>query len=214
MYTILYIDEDITDVHRFERVLEGEFEIRPINFEDINFSDLMNELENRDFDYLIVDYDLNEKSNCGFNGDEVVKSFSKKFPHFPVILLTNFDARAISEVTDFDLEKIHSKTDYEDDKKQSFIKRIHKQIETYIKNKEDGEIRLKNLINKKESSNNLNAAEEEELMKLDVFLEEVLGGELVKIPEIIRHPSNDTKIVQLLEKTDILITKLQQYETV
>jgi hypothetical protein len=213
-YTILYIDEEKTALHSFERALGTDFEIKSVDFTDLTLEKLILILDERDFDYLVIDFNLNEKSGCGFNGDDVLADFTKKFPHFPVMLLTNFDDQAVVSIQGFDTEKIHNKKEYGDEAlKDAFIKRIKRIIDDYKKQNTNAEARIAALIQKKASGEVLNAAEEEEAIKLDTFLDEVLDGEAKKIPDQIKE-SNEEKIGLLLDKTDTLITKLEEYENI
>lgn len=212
--TILYIDDEITHTHQFERGLSDDFEIQTIDFNNLTEEVLASRLDERSFDYLIVDYHLHEKSNCGFNGDKVVVEFSRKYPHFPVMLLTNYDNQAITNIVGFDLEKIHSKHEYTDEHlKDAFVKRINRKVKEYRELIKNAEEKIELLIKKKADGEVLDALEEEEIIELDSFLDEILDGESKKIPDQIKE-TNEEKISSLLDKTDKLITKLEEYEGV
>ncbi|MFA7285401.1 MAG: hypothetical protein WC011_00935 [Candidatus Paceibacterota bacterium] len=214
-YTLMYIDEESAEMDRMERNLGSDFEIKNIDFTDITFDKLTTILDKREFDYLIVDFNLNERSNCGFNGDDVLVNFTKKFPHFPVMLLTNFDHRAVASVKNIDTEKIHNKKEHSDtDLKMAFIKRIKGKIIEYKERNSQAETRAEELIHKKNSGAEMNINEEEELIKLDTFLDEVTAGDASIIPSQMKELSNETKLLSLLEKTDALISKLENYEAV
>lgn len=208
MDTILYIDDQDRDLHRLQRALDGQFEVKTINPRGIAFQELMVSLKEKDFDYLIVDYRLNN-SGCGYDGDEIAKAFSREFPHFPLMLLTTHENGALEEVAGFDLTKIRPKKDIG---KETFPLLIRRQIEKYNNDAEEKATELEQLIDRRQSGVELNAEEEDNLLKLDVFLEEVLGIDSPDVPEHLRHPSNDAKITALLNKTDALIAKLERYE--
>lgn len=211
----MYIDDSSDDTNRLIRHLSSEFEIKTINLEGHTIVSLMEILDAKDFDYLIVDYTLNERLNCGFNGDEILINFSKKFPHFPIMLLTNFDHRAIVSIEDIDTEKIHNKKEYTDDElKNGFVKRIQGKVTDYKRKGEHAETRISELLLKRNSGTSLDITEEEELLKLDTFLDETLAGDATRIPDQVLEKTNETKLVALLEKTDALINKLEAYETV
>lgn len=213
-YKVLYIDDEKTDSDQFERNLTGELTVQTIDFINTSYDEIVSFLEKKDFDYLIVDYHLHEKSNCGFNGDKIVVEFAIKFPHFPVMLLTNYDNQALTNVEGFDLEKIHSKREYIDDHiKEAFVKRIKRKVDEYRSSVQHAEERIEELAEKKNSGEILNAEEEDEVIKLDTFLDEVLSGESKKIPNQIKE-TNEEKIHLLLEKTSNLISKLENYEKV
>lgn len=213
-YTILYIDEDQSAVNRFIRYFESDFIIKEGFYPDITLEKLIPVLDNKEFDFLVVDSNLNEKSGCGFDGQEILKYFTKKFPHFPVILFTNYDDKAVIEIQDFDINKIYSKrelTNKED--REVFIKKLKRMIDEYREQNDNAESRITKLIDKKNSGETLNAAEEDEIIKLDTFLDETLDGDTKKIPDQIKE-SNEEKIDLLLNKTDELIIQLKKYEEV
>jgi hypothetical protein len=214
-YTIMYIDDSSDETYRLVRNLNSEFEIKTTDLVGHTLDSLMEILDAKDFDYLIVDYTLNERLNCGFNGDEILVNFSKKFPHFPIMLLTNFDHRAIVSIKDIDTEKIHNKKESMDDElKSGFIKRIQGKIADYKEKSEHAETRVAELIQKKNSGNEISITEEEELIQLDTFLDEVSAGDASVIPAQMKEGSNETKLTSLLEKTDALIAKLENYEAI
>jgi DNA-binding NarL/FixJ family response regulator len=213
--TIFYVDEELTDSHQFERKLGEDFNVSTVNFEGLTFESLVEQLSEKDFDYLIVDYHLNEKSNCGFNGDEVIKAFLEKFPRFPTMLLTNHDQHAVDSAEGLDVDTIHNKKEYiEDERREVFIKRINAKISQYREANEEAETKIILLIQKRQSGEDLTANEEDELIKLDAYLDETLAAESPVIPDDIKTPTNAKRITELLEKTDSLIDRLNQYENI
>lgn len=170
----------------------------------------MGTLGERNFDYLIVDYQLNE-SGCGYNGDDIVKSFSGHFPHFPLILLTTFENGALEEVDDFDFNKIHAKTEIN---KPEFALRLNRQIKAYRERTQQSEDELELLVERRRAGETLSAEEEQRLLDLDTFLDEVVGRDGQEPPEHLRNPTNDAKITKLLAKTDALLNKLERYEAI
>lgn len=212
-YKVLYVDEDKAENNRFVRRFVDDFSVETVDFEGITFDNLANRLEEKDFDYLVVDFQLNEKSNCGFDGDAVIKDFLSKFPHFPVMLLTNHDEGAIEGVAGLDVEKIHSKKEYtSDDFKAAFAKRMKAKIDDYKKQITEAQERVQHLISKKSSGEELTADEEAEIIRLDTFLDETLGAETRTIPAEMKSMTNTQRLETILEKTDRLIEKLKEYE--
>jgi DNA-binding NarL/FixJ family response regulator len=213
-HKVLYVDEDPAENNRFTRSFVNDFVVDTVDFEGITFDQLAAQLEEKDFDYLVVDYHLNEKSNCGFDGDAVIKNFVAKFPHFPTMLLTNHDEGAIEGIADFDVEKIRSKKEYTSDEfKVAFTKRMKAKIDEYKKQNTEAQERVQQLIEKKNSGQELTAEEEVEVIRLDTFLDETLGAESPKIPDEMKSTTNTQRLETILEKTDSLIEKLKEYET-
>lgn len=215
-YRVLYIDEDPRENNRFERNFVNDFDVSTVDFEGITLETLSSQLEERNFDYLIVDFHLNEKSGCGFNGDEVLQGFLTKFPDFPAMLLTNYGEVAIEQVKDFDAEKIRSKKEYlTDEFKQVFTMRVKAKIDEYRNKNSEAQIRIEELLAKKATpGQELTAEEENELIQLDSFLDESIAGDARKIPEEMKSMTNTNRLETLLNKTDELIEKLKKYETV
>lgn len=213
-YKIFYIDDDKSAVNQLIRSFGNDFEILDGFSPNIIFETLIPVLDERNFDFLLVDSNLNEKSGCGFNGERVIKYFTKKFPHFPLMLFTNYDDQVVTEIENFDINKIYSKRELTEKKaKDVFIKKIKRIVDEYKETTEHAEKRLIELLEKKKAGSTLNAEEEQELIELDTFLDEVLEGETVQIPDQIKA-SNEDKIDSLLKKTDDLIEKLDKYEKV
>lgn len=211
---VLYIDDDPVDNDQFIRHFDLDFEIRTIDFADITLDKLLEELDEGGFDYVIVDYHLNDKSACGFNGDEVLNSFLAKFPRFPAMLLTNHDEQALEKARDLDVEKIQSKKDYINNK-DIFIKRIKLKIDQYHQKNKEYEDQIIDLLNKKNSEQELTANEENDLIKLDNLVEETLGLDAHKVPKnIMFSKTNTKKLDSLLKKTDQLIDTLKAYEKI
>lgn len=212
MYKIIYVDDEPTDIHRFERDMDGVFDVKTFQIVGSTIlEDLVEELTTSTFDYLIVDFHLNDKTNCGYNGDAILKAFLEKLPHFPAMLLTNYDESAIKTAKDLDVDKIHSKFSNEDETRL-FVTRVETKIEQYQKQKEVASSRLIEL-KEKANSETLTINEEEEALELDTFLEETLDAQSPDLAKSILS-TNGSRLDRLLQKTDLLIEKLEQYENI
>lgn len=213
MYKVIYIDDELTDIHKFERDMDGVFDVKPIQIkQDTVLEDLIAELTSDIFDYLIVDFHLNDRTNCGYNGDKILKRFLDALPYFPAMMLTNFDENAIKSAKDLDVDKIHSKFST-DDEQRLFVTRVEAKIEQYRERKKHAIERLLQLKAKARSDEPLTANEEEEAIELDTFLEQTLDAQSPDIAKAILS-SNSSRLDDLLTKTDSLITKLEEYEDV
>lgn len=211
MYRIAYIDDDTRDIHKFERDMENIFKVKAVQIQrDTVLQDLVKKLIDWNFDYLIVDFHLSERTGCGYNGDEVLKLFLDELPHFPAMLLTNFDENAIESAKNLDVDKIHRKVS-NDEQLSLFVARVKAKIEQYREDRKNKESRLIEL-KEKSAADDLTAKEEEEAIKIDTFLEQTLG----KSPDLAKTvlSSNSSRLDTLLTKTDSLIEKLEQYENI
>ena len=213
-YKILYIDDERSDFLKLKRDMGEYFEIEEGFTSGITLETLIPILDERDFDFLIVDSNLNDKTGCGFNGKDVLQYFTKKYPHFPVMLFTNYDDQAVAEIDDFDLNKIYSKRQLLHEKdREVLIQKINKIIKTYEDDIKEAEEKITKIIEKKKEGKDLTAQEEDEAIELDTFLDEILDGSSPLVPQQLKA-SNEEKIDQLLNKTDDLINKLKKYEKV
>lgn len=213
MYKIVYIDDEPSDIHKFERDMENIFDVEPLQVvRETALDDLVTQLTNATFDYLIVDFHLTDKTNCGYNGDEILKGFLDKLPHFPAMLLTNFDESAIKSAKDLDVDRIHSKFSSEDELRV-FVTRVETKIEQYQVRRKAANDRLIQLKEKASTDNGLTVNEEEEALELDTFLEETLDAQSPELAKSILS-TNSSRLDTLLEKTDALIEKLKGYESI
>ncbi len=212
---VMYIDEDEGEIRQFKRKFIDVFEVETVDFSDIQFSNLIDKLSEKEFDYLIVDYHLNEKSGCGFDGDAVLIDFLRRFPHFPTMLLTNQDQGAIESVKGLDIEKVRSKKEYlSDELRPAFSARIIAKVEQYQNDIKEAEEKLEQLAQKRATDIGLSADEEDESIRLDDFLDEILDADARGIPKEVLTSTNDTRLGELLTKTDDLINRLKAYEDI
>jgi DNA-binding NarL/FixJ family response regulator len=215
-YTILYIDEEPEEVRTFKWRLRKDFKVETIDPADKDLEEILEILDTSSFDYLIVDFDLNETSNIGYDGDTVLNAFLNKYPDFPSMLLTNHDQAAIENATDLDVERIRSKSEYngeDEGLRESFIKRIKAKVTQYKNEHIKKENRLQELVTKRENGEELSAEEEGELIGLDTYLDTSLGGNPNPIPEEFKTTTNIERLNSLLGKTDTLLEEIEKYES-
>lgn len=98
-YKIGYIDEDSTQVTRYEMRLRPYFEV--VGFEitpGLELKDLLIQVYNSDIDLLMIDFLMNDKGVLTYNGDEVAREFEEIKPRFPMIIFTNRESDAFPQV--------------------------------------------------------------------------------------------------------------------
>jgi len=212
---LMYIDEDSGEVRQFKRKFLDVFEVETVDFTDIQLPSLLTKLNEKQFDYLIVDYHLNDMSGCGFDGDVILVDFLKRFPHFPTMLLTNQDEGAIESIKGFDVEKVRSKKEYlSDELRPAFSARIKAKVGQYQRGIREAEEKLEQLAEKRALGTGLSADEEDESIRLDDFLDETLDANARTIPKEVISSTNETRLGELLTKTDDLIERLKKYEDI
>lgn len=213
MPTICYIDEEQRDIDSFVFAMEPYFKVNDIHVtQELSIADLFDKIRAEKFDYLIVDYYLNEYSGAGYRGDRVILGFLKEYTGFPVMLLTSDDKRAINMAEGIDVDIIHDKTEYSEDV-DLFVERVTKKIEQYKSRHMQAEAELISII-QKSSQTQLTAEEEERRNELDTFLDESLDGSSKTVTITEKSTSNAEKLTALIDKTDALIARLSNNEKV
>ena len=171
-YSIGFVDEDPQEIRRYANRLE------PVGFNVIDYGiekglkldELLNRIYDSEIDLVMVDFLLNERGILGFNGDQVIREFKKIKPEFPMIIFTSKDKQAYPAVDDVNL--IYDKArirDY-DAELQRFITVLSKNIEKYRNDIKQREDRIKELIAKRESGEELDAEEKSNLYRLQFEL--------------------------------------------
>lgn len=213
MRTICYVDEEARDIDSFIFAMEPYFKVKDIHVQSsTEFTTLLDEILTEKFDYLIVDYYLNEYSAVGYTGDDVILEFSRRYKEFPVMLLTSDDKRAINMAEGIDVEIIHDKREYSEDV-DTFVERVNKKIDKYNKDQATAEEELI-ALNQKAQDSELTAVEEQRRNELDSFLDESLGAAAKTVTLTEKETTNALRLTELIDKTDALIQKLSKDERV
>lgn len=98
-YKIGYIDEDITQVEKYERELRPYFDLIGYNItEGLELGDLLKQVYESNIDLLLVDYLMVDNGILTYNGDTVAREYQEIKPGFPVIVFTNREADAFPQV--------------------------------------------------------------------------------------------------------------------
>lgn len=201
-YKIAYIDEDQSDIRRFQRFSYNYFDVFPIVPKD-NILDTCNEILESHVDAIISDFDFAEQlSTVHYDGTDLVSLFLKKREGFPVFILTSYEDDAISKGEDVNI--IYEKKEMDGGEK--FLERVKAQIEKYKHKLETEENRLLELI-AESKKRKLDAFEKEELSELDSKIEKALDKES-RISNILRDDKEASDLSELLKKVDELTKTL------
>lgn len=128
-YKIGYIDEDLTQVTKYERDLRNYFDV--MGFEitpGLELNSLLKQVYNSDIDLLMVDYLMVDKGILTYNGDEVARAYEEIKPRFPVIIFTNEESQAFPHVDNPNI--IYDKSKVKEDVKH-FAEILNKNILSY-----------------------------------------------------------------------------------
>lgn len=201
-FKIAYIDEDQSDIRRFQRFSYNFFEVVPIIPKD-SIEETCNEIIESHVDAIVSDFEFAEQiSTVHYDGTDLVSLFLKKREGFPVFILTSYEDDAISKGEDVNI--IYEKKEM--DEGEQFLERVKAQIEKYKHKLETDEKRLLELI-AESKKRKLDALEREELAELDSKIEKALDKES-RISNILREDKETSELSELLKKVDELAKSL------
>lgn len=201
-FKIAYIDEDQSDIRRFQRFSYNFFEVVPIIPKD-SIEETCNEIIESHVDAIVSDFEFAEQiSTVHYDGTDLVSLFLKKREGFPVFILTSYEDDAISKGEDVNI--IYEKKEM--DEGEQFLERVKAQIEKYKHKLETDEKRLLELI-AESKKRKLDALEREELAELDSKIEKALDKES-RISNILREDKEASELSELLKKVDELAKSL------
>lgn len=207
-YTICYVDENATEVADFIGEMEPYFDVIETTVQDgEKLDELVERLRVKEFDYLVVDYHLNQDINLDFDGDAVIKKFTSIFKGFPCMLLSSDGKGAIAHSEGVSADIVRDKSEVYDSKlREVVLGRINKAIRQYKTQLIEAEARYKVLRDKKEKTG-LTLEEESEATKLNELLDSSLDASASLVPIDI---TNGNRLIELIQKTDNLIKKIEQ----
>lgn len=201
-FKIAYIDEDQSDIRRFQRFSYNFFEVVPIIPKD-SIEETCNEIIESHVDAIVSDFEFAEQiSTIHYDGTDLVSLFLKKREGFPVFILTSYEDDAISKGEDVNI--IYEKKEM--DEGEQFLERVKAQIEKYKHKLETDEKRLLELI-AESKKRKLDALERDELAELDSKIEKALDKES-RISNILREDKEASELSELLNKIDELAKSL------
>lgn len=212
-YKIGYIDEDISQVKKYQRRFRKYgFDVIGYNFDNkMSLEELMNQVYSSDIDLLMIDYKLNETNKVTFNGEEVASTFYDKKPLFPHIVFTNKVDQAEPFVEDwkiiFDKDEIFSEDKDDENKVQKFITTLKKSIDQYRKHIKKRKDEISSLLEKGKTKN-LNSNEKHTLLKLQKELKLLDNTQIYEVPSYLLIPQNIAIIDDLKKNAEELLQKL------
>ena len=216
-YKIIFIDEQQTEHDNFKDYIDEHVDLDltiETEFPKGSIEEMVNSIVEERPDAVITDYLLNDikediKYNVPYSGAELVDALCEQKQGFPCFIMTSHDSEAISQSEDVNIVYVKKLLVNGNDKlgKTSFIEKVIEQIKHYQIRIQTSESRIQELLAKREKEP-LNCQEEDELIKLDSFLESAVDKK-GSIPEEYKKLSNLQKISDLIEKADILIAKLE-----
>ena len=198
-YRIGYLDEDEGYQAKFYQAFKNEFDIKILPIENINnVYDVLRFINDEELDALVVDYRLAESGQRTFNGDSVVDLINSQKKYFPLVMLTSYAQDAIAHMEDVyivkDKEEIESSANL-------FLKQLETAIDRYQTKIITAENKIKELCEKKV----LSIQEEEELLRLHIFMNEV-DPEANQLPASLLTSSAINNISDLVKESKELLS--------
>lgn len=202
-YRIGYLDEDEGYQAKFYQAFKNEFDIKILPIENINnVYDVLRFINDEELDALVVDYRLADSGQLTFNGDSVVDIINSQKKYFPLVMLTSYAQDAIAHMEDVyivkDKEEIESSANL-------FLKQLETAIDRYQTKIITAENKIKELSEKKV----LSIQEEEELLRLHIFMNEV-DPEANQLPASLLTSSAINNISDLVKESKELLSILKK----
>ena len=202
-YRIGYLDEDEGYQAKFYQAFKNEFDIKILPIENINnVYDVLRFINDEELDALVVDYRLADSGQLTFNGDSVVALINSQKKYFPLVMLTSYAQDAIAHMEDVyivkDKEEIESSANL-------FLKQLETAIDRYQTKIITAENKIKELSEKKV----LSIQEEEELLRLHIFMNEV-DPEANQLPASLLTSSAINNISDLVKESKELLSILKK----
>ena len=202
-YRIGYLDEDEGYQAKFYQAFKNEFDIKIMTIENINnVYDVLRFINDEELDALVVDYRLADSGQLTFNGDSVVDLINSQKKYFPLVMLTSYAQDAIAHMEDVyivkDKEEIESSANL-------FLKQLETAIDRYQTKIITAENKIKELSEKKV----LSIQEEEELLRLHIFMNEV-DPEANQLPASLLTSSAINNISDLVKESKELLSILKK----
>lgn len=219
MIKIIFIDEekgshDLFAEYVYDSSMSDEIELITA-FPESKLDDMIEEIFKSNIDVVISDFKLNEIKEdidyvIEYDGVELIEAILEIKKGFPCFVMTSYDTDAI--YASDDVNKVYDKEIlYGHDVAQTndpFLFRLKSQCDKYHRKIAAAQEELQLLI---EISNKrkLVLREEEQLIKLDDFLESTIDARN-PIPDELKRTSNQDSLVELLSKVDKFIEEVKQ----
>jgi hypothetical protein len=212
-YKIAYIDEDKGWINTFYQTFKNDFEILRIEVNPESSVDaILDQLLSNNLDAIVTDYLLEENAEVPFNGNKIVEEIKRTKPHFPIVMLTSFPTQAIGHTDDvhiiYNKNILSVENDREKEELDIFKSKIQSNISNYYKKIDDTNLKIEQLIEKR-NNNGLEISEEEELTKLYILFDE-LNPDGKDLPANLIHRDSITKLNEFVSETREILEELKK----
>lgn len=159
-YKVGYLDEDEIWMALVRKKLSSDFDICLIDI-PITLEGIWEYIQNNELDALVVDFQLFDSGKVSFDGNDVVQTITAHNQHFPIIVLTAHENRALDELDNVLIIR-GKKMMNNADELPNFIKMLNALIKSYKAKLADSqqtilELQKKNVLTEQEESILFNA---------------------------------------------------------
>lgn len=209
-YKIAYIDEDDGWLNTFRQTFKNDFEVINIKINsETTEESLFQEILSQNVDAIISDFLLDETEDVDFNGDKVVELIAKYNPYFPIMILTSYEPKAVSQMDNVNIINGKDILDGENQERLDIFKaKIKANIENYYSKIQNTKDRIEFLV-KKNNDDSIEPNEEEELTKLFILMDEI-DPESKIIPANLIKPEAITKLNEFVNQTKEILNELKK----
>ena len=212
-YRIAYIDEDKGWINTFYQTFKNDFDILRIEVNpESSVESILNQLLASDLNAIVTDYLLEENAEVSFNGNKIVEEIKRIKPHFPIVMLTSFPTQAIGHTDDvhiiYNKNILSVENDREKEELDIFKSKIQSNISNYYKKIDDTNLRIEELVEKRNDVG-LEIFEEEELTKLYILFDE-LNPEGKDLPANLIHRDSISKLNEFVSETREILEELKK----
>lgn len=206
-YNICYVDENPTAATDFAGEMQDYFNVQQIIVRDNEtLKSLIARIKACDVQYLAVDYHLGQDINVEYDGDAVIRCYTKEFKDFPYMLISSDGKGAISHSEGVLAANVYDKDEiYDLERRDYVVGRIGKSIDQYRDRLTEAEKRYKELLEKRDSSE-LSLSEENEATELNELIDSSLDASSPMLPIDV---TNGERLKELILKTDQLLEKIK-----
>lgn len=224
-YKIIFVDEQIEEQNDFKAAFADLIRTGEVNvvtlFPAESLDEMIDTIRQENPDALVSDWNLNEKKDdlpryyvVSYYGSELVEEFLRIREGFPCFIASSYDSDASRSKSIKDVNLVYSKeVDIENhsdnqDKHLTFPQKILLQIEKYRTRIIEAEQSLEQLCTRKRQGDKLTLKEEDELIRLDSFLERAIDA-TAAIPEEFKKSSNSEQLNSLISSVNDLLEKVK-----
>ena len=159
-YKVGYLDEDEIWMALVRKKLSSDFDIYLIDI-PITLEGIWEYIQNKKLDALVVDFQLFDSGKVAFDGNDVVQAITAHNQHFPIIVLTAHENRALDELDNVLIIK-GKRMINDSNELPNFIKMLNALIKSYKTKLADSqqtvlELQKKDVLNEHEESILFNA---------------------------------------------------------